>query len=57
MGVLTKKEIEWAYEKWCQGYTMLEIADALYANERTVCRALKNKQKIRPVLTYEGDEQ
>lgn len=57
MGVLTKKEIEWAYEKWCQGYTMLEIADALYVNERTVGRALKGKQKIRPILTYEWSEQ
>ena len=36
---------------------MLEIADALYVNERTVGRALKGKQKIRPILVYEGDEQ
>lgn len=54
---LNKKQIEWAYEKWCQGYTMLEIADALYVNERTVGRALKGKQKIRPILTYEWSEQ
>lgn len=28
--VLTKHEEEWAYQKWCEGYTQRQIADALY---------------------------
>lgn len=57
MGALNEKQKEWAYNMWCLGYTQLQIAEALFVCEGTVRRALKNKQKIRPVLTYEGDEQ
>ena len=49
---LTKKQIEWAYDKWCLGYTQRQIADALYVCEKTVQRALKGKQRIRPILEY-----
>ena len=39
--ILNLKEIEWAYEKWCLGYTKFEIAEALHVGERTVARALQ----------------
>lgn len=50
--ILSLKEIEWAYEKWCLGYTKFEIAEALHVGERTVARALQGKTKIKPVLVY-----
>lgn len=53
--VLTKHEEEWAYQKWCEGYTQQQIADALYVCEKTVRRSLKNKPRIRPILIYDGN--
>ena len=50
---LSTKQKEWAYEKWCQGYTQRQIADALFVCEKTIRRALKNKPKTRPILKYE----
>ena len=51
--LLTRKEIAWAYDKWCAGYTYEEIAEALYCSAKTVYRALKGREKIKPVLVYE----
>lgn len=31
---LTPKEIKWAYQKWCEGYTQQQIADALFVCEK-----------------------
>ena len=53
MLALDKSQIEWAYEKWCIGYTQLQIAEALNVCEMTIRRALKNKERIRPILKYE----
>lgn len=50
---LSTKQKKWAYEKWCQGYTQRQIADALFVCEKTIHRALKNKPKKRPILKYE----
>lgn len=52
MKVLMVQEIKWAHEKWCTGYSLQEIADALYVNELTLRRALKGYKKIRPKLVY-----
>lgn len=49
---LTKKEVKWAYDMWCIGYTQNQIAQALYVCEKTVNRALKDKPRIRPILKY-----
>lgn len=54
--ILTDKEIEWAYEQWCNGMTLLQIADALYVNERTVRRAFNGRPRIRPVLKKESEK-
>ena len=54
--LLGKKEVEWAYTKWCEGRTQLEIAGALYCSQKTVQRALKGKERIRPILVYEEGE-
>ena len=51
--LLTRKEIAWAYDKWCAGYTYEEIAEALYCSAKTVYRALKGREKIKPVSVYE----
>ena len=53
--VLTKEKEEWAYQKWCEGYTQQQIAEALYVSEKTVQRSLKNKPRIRPNLVYDGN--
>lgn len=52
--LLSAKEKEWAYTKWCEGRTMLEIANALNVCEKTVRRAINGKPRIRPVLEYDG---
>ncbi len=50
--ILTKKQIEWAYEMWCLGYTQIQIANALYVCEKTINRALKGRPRKRPILKY-----
>ena len=54
-GVLSNSEKSWAYDMWCIGYTLNQIADALYVCEKTVQRALKGKPRIRPILIYRGE--
>ena len=49
---LTPKEIEWAYQKWCEGYTQQQIADALFVCEKTIRRAINERPRIRPILKY-----
>ena len=52
--VLTAKQSEWAYEKWCEGYTQEQIADALFVCSKTIRRAIHGRPRIRPILKYEG---
>lgn len=53
---LTPKEIKWAYQKWCEGYTQQQIADALFVDERTIRRMINSRPRIRPILKYEERE-
>lgn len=53
---LTFQQRKWAYEMWCLGYTQKQIANALYVCEKTIQRVLKNKPRIRPILTYKEGE-
>lgn len=52
--LLSMKELEWAYEKWCFGYTYEEIAKALYCSPKTLLREFKHHgwKKVRPPLHY-----
>lgn len=54
--ILNDKQKAWAYEKWCEGRTILEIAIALDVCDKTVRRAINGKPRIRPVLRYEDGE-
>lgn len=54
-GSLTFKQKEWAYEKWCEGYTFYQIADALNVCTKTIYRAIGDRPRIRPVLVYQED--
>lgn len=54
--ILTHKEKEWAYEKWCLGYTQIQIAHALHVCDKTIIRALHGRPRIRPILKYEEDK-
>lgn len=54
--VLAPAQIEWAHEKWCLGYTLAQIAEALEVSPRTVSREfeLLGKPRVRPKLIYGG---
>ena len=52
---LDNKQREWAYTKWCEGRTQLEIAMALNVCTKTVNRAIGSRPRIRPVLEYKED--
>lgn len=47
---LSKAQIDWAYDKWCSGYSLKEIASKLYVSESTVSRCLNGRKKIMPPL-------
>lgn len=49
---LSHAQKEWAYAKWCEGYTLEQIADALYVCTKTVRRAIRGRPRIRPILKY-----
>lgn len=49
---LSHAQKEWAYTKWCEGYTLEQIADALYVCTKTVRRAIHGRPRIRPILKY-----
>lgn len=55
--MLTPKQKKWAYDKWCEGYTIAEIGDALYCSTATVRRAFKGKPKIKPKLHYDFESE
>ena len=56
VSALSDKQKEWAYTKWCEGYTQDQIADALYVCSRTIKRAINGRPRIRPILKYEEKE-
>ena len=55
--VLSQKQISWAYEKYCEGYTLEQISDALYVCGMTLRRAFKRNglTRVRPVLVAPDD--
>ena len=54
-GSLSHKQKEWAYARWGEGRTLIEIAMALNVCDRTIRRAINGKPRIRPVLVYRED--
>ena len=55
-GKLTRNKKEWAYTKWCEGYTLEQIAQALHVCSKTIQRVIGDRPRIRPVLVYEEDD-
>jgi hypothetical protein len=51
--LLSWQEKKWAYDRWCEGYSAMEISEALYVCEKTVQRVLKGKDRTRPILHYD----
>lgn len=47
---LSQAQISWAYDKWCAGYSLKEIASKLYVSESTVSRCLRGRKKAMPPL-------
>lgn len=56
-GILTQEQIEWAYQKWCEGYTQTEIGEALYVDMITVQRRLRGRKKAKKPLVYDFTEE
>jgi predicted transcriptional regulator len=54
---LTKKQKEWAYEQYCNGYTQSEIADALFCDTVTVWRAINRRPRIKKPLHYDSEKE
>ena len=54
--ILTDHKKEWAYNRWCEGYTYADIAAALKVSPETVQKALRRRQRIRPKLIYDEDD-
>ena len=50
--MLSHKEKEWAYTKWCEGYRQTDIAEALNCSYKTIQRAVHGRPRIRPTLVY-----
>lgn len=54
--ILSHRQKEWAYTKWCEGYTYYQIAEALNVCTKTIQRAIGDRPRIRAVLVYKEDE-
>lgn len=56
--ILNEKQIKWAAEKHCAGYTHAEIAEALFVSIGTIQKSLCGMKIKKPKLVYdfEGDE-
>ena len=52
---LAHNQKEWAYARWCEGRTLLEIAMALNVCDRTIRRAINGRPRNKPVLVYRED--
>lgn len=50
--VISNIQKEWAYSKWCEGYTQQQIAEALNCSHRTIQHAIGGRPRIRPILIY-----
>lgn len=48
--VLTPAEVEWAYKKWCEGYTQQQLADVLHVHTDTLRRYFNGRPRVRPAL-------
>lgn len=55
--VLTPKQVAWAHRKWCEGYRLEQIANALYCNVRTIQREFKRNglHRVEIPLKYEEE--
>lgn len=53
--ILNWQQREWAYDKWCLGYTQGQIAEALYCSTKTIRRAINGRPRTRPILVYDGE--
>ena len=49
---LTRKQTFWAYQKWCDGYRLVDIAEALNCHEKTIRRSFQRErlERTRSVL-------
>ena len=56
-GFLTDQQKAWAYEQYCNGYTMNEIAEALFVSYHTVYNAIAGRPCIKKPLHYDFEKE
>lgn len=54
--ILSEKQIKWAAEKYCEGYTQAEIAEALFVSLGTIQKNLYGMKIKKPKLVYNFKE-
>ena len=56
-GILSDQQKAWAYEQYCNGYTMNEIAEALFVSYHTVYNAIAGRPRIKKPLHYDFEKE
>ena len=54
---LSDHQKAWAYEQYCNGYTMNEIAEALFVSYGTVFNAIAGRPRIKKPLYYDFEKE
>ena len=49
-GLLTPEQVEWAYSRWCAGYSLQDIADVLFISPSAIYKAFNGRRRKRPPL-------
>ena len=53
MPFLSERQVEWAFERYCEGHSLRRIAEALYCSHRSVSREFQRrglKRKYKPLV-------
>lgn len=56
-GFLSEHQKAWAYEQYCNGYTLNEIAEALYVSYCTIHHAIAGRPRIKKPLHYDFEKE
>lgn len=47
---LSLAQVEWVYQKWCEGYSQAQLAEALYVSVGVIQRAINGRPRVRESL-------
>ena len=54
---LSDRQKAWAYEQYCNGYTLNEIAEALFVSYCTIYNAIAGRPRIKKPLHYDFEKE